>query len=216
MPDNNYTAWIAGPKGCHWRLASAYAWIAGPKVMFCALVACLAVVAGCSEEGQPSSASPVARSNNAAAPATDSETPKKAEPPAKSAPSAAKKPVKPADNSACMVCHADFEKEPLAAAHQKAGIGCSKCHGESGDHGGDELNIMLPDVMFGRKEIEPFCTGCHEKKDHPKGKEYLRFLKKWRDKYRPNGRIVQDKSICTDCHGNHAVLTPAQMQFPAE
>ena len=81
--------------------------------------------------------------------------------------------------------------------------------------GGDELNIMLPDVMFGRKEIEPFCADCHKPKDHPKGEAYQQFVKKRTGKYRPNGRVIRDTAICTDCHGNHAVLSVDQMQFPA-
>jgi len=128
----------------------------------------------------------------------------------------AKKPKKPADNSECLICHADFKSESLATQHAKAGIGCFDCHGPSLDHGDDELNIMLPDVLFGRKEIPPFCTGCHEEKEHPKGEKYQKFMKKWSGKYRPNGRVIRDKSICTDCHGNHAVLTPGQQQFPQE
>ena len=126
------------------------------------------------------------------------------------------KPRKPADNSECLVCHADFETETLSAKHAKAGTGCFDCHGPSTDHGDDEWNIVLPDVLFGRKEITPFCTKCHKKEDHPKGEKYRAFVKKWSGKYRPNGRMIRKTSICTDCHGNHAVLSPDQQQFSAE
>jgi len=126
------------------------------------------------------------------------------------------KPPKPADNSECLICHADFKTELLSARHAKAGIGCFDCHGPSTDHGDDEWNIVLPDVLFGRAEITPLCTKCHKKEDHPKGEKYRVFVKKWSGKYRPNGRMIRNSSICTDCHGNHAVLSPDQQQFPAK
>jgi len=110
------------------------------------------------------------------------------------------------DNSACMVCHMDFADEPMAAKHLDAKIVCASCHGRSEAHGGDESNITTPDVTFGRAEIGPFCKTCHPK--HKTGKEYDVFIKKWRGKRRPNGRMVLDNSVCTDCDGNHAILTP--------
>jgi len=125
-------------------------------------------------------------------------------------------PVIPADNSACSVCHQDFSEETLAAKHREAGVACTDCHGASTDHASDELNIMLPDVMFGRKEIEPFCSPCHQAQDHPRGEAYESFLDEWLGKYRPNGRVVRHNSICTDCHGNHAVLSVDQLQFSLE
>ncbi len=124
--------------------------------------------------------------------------------------------AKPADNSACMVCHQDFQQEVITVAHQKAGVGCTHCHGRSADHGGDELNILSPDVLFGRTEIQPFCGGCHNEAEHPQGEAYQAFLTKWLGKYRPNGRVIRKNAVCTDCHGNHAVLSPDQMQFPQE
>ena len=126
------------------------------------------------------------------------------------------KPRAPADNSACLICHADFKTEMLAAEHAKAGTGCFDCHGPSTDHGDDEWNIVLPDVLFGRSEITPFCTKCHQKEEHPKGQKYQAFVKKWSGKYRPNGRMIRSTAICTDCHGNHAVLSPDQQQFSAK
>ncbi len=74
---------------------------------------------------------------------------------------------KPADNSPCMVCHMDFKKEPISLSHEKAGIGCAYCHGLSNDHGGDELNILLPDKLYGQMEIVPLCKSCHP--EHKKG-----------------------------------------------
>ena len=125
------------------------------------------------------------------------------------------KATKTADNSACSVCHQDFDAEALSTKHREAGVACIDCHGPSVDHASDELNIMLPDVMFGRKEIEPYCSQCHQKQDHPTGDQYQSFLNEWLGKYRPNGRVIRKTSICTDCHGNHVILTVDQLSaFP--
>jgi hypothetical protein len=118
--------------------------------------------------------------------------------------------AKPTDNSECLVCHMDFKAEVLSAKHEKAGVGCTTCHGASLAHGDDELNITPPDTLFGRAEIIPFCRTCHPK--HKTGKAYNAFVKKWHSKRRPNGRMVSDDSVCTDCHGNHAVLRADQRE----
>ena len=116
-----------------------------------------------------------------------------------------------ADNSECLVCHMDFKAEEISAGHEQAGVGCINCHGDSLAHGDDELNITPPDRLFGRAEIVPFCKGCHP--THIEGKVYDDFLQKWHSNRRPNGRMILDDSVCTDCHGNHAVLRPDQRQF---
>jgi len=116
---------------------------------------------------------------------------------------------KPARNEGCLVCHMDFGKEKITARHAKAGVGCVTCHGRSSAHGGDEANIIKPDVIFGRAEIDAFCKNCHSA--HSRGSDYQAFLKTWADK-RHNGRIVSAESVCTDCHGNHAVLRLDQLE----
>jgi hypothetical protein len=120
-----------------------------------------------------------------------------------------------ADNAECFVCHADFREELISREHADHGIGCYTCHGPSRAHGGDEANIMPPDVVFGRAEIGRFCRSCHA--SHPTGKEYGAFVAEWTGKRRKNGRLVSADSVCTDCHGNHAVLRPDQLQYvPSE
>jgi hypothetical protein len=124
------------------------------------------------------------------------------------------KPVPPprtGENSECLICHMDFNNEELSVKHEQVGIGCINCHGDSLAHGDDELNITPPDRLYGRAEIVPFCKGCHE--THVTGKVYDDFVKKWHSKRRPNGRMVLDDSVCTDCHGNHAILRADQRQF---
>lgn len=112
--------------------------------------------------------------------------------------------AKKADNSECLICHMDFKAEVISARHEKAGVGCTDCHGSSLAHGDDELNITPPDRLFGRAEIDSFCKGCHS--THVAGRVYDDFVKKWHSKRRPNGRMILDDSVCTDCHGNHAIL----------
>jgi len=120
----------------------------------------------------------------------------------------------PADNSPCLVCHADLEDEVIVREHATEGIGCASCHGPSEVHGGDELNIMTPDVLFGRSEIAPFCEACHPK--HEKPGEVATFLATWKGKRRPNGRMILDDSVCTDCHGNHAAVEAHQQGLGTE
>lgn len=115
-----------------------------------------------------------------------------------------------ADNSECLICHMDFKNELLSARHEKAGIGCTSCHGPSLAHGDDELNITPPDKLYGRAEIVPFCKACH--RPHVEGRVYDEFVKKWHSRRRPNGRMILDDSVCTDCHGKHAILRVDQQQ----
>jgi len=139
------------------------------------------------------------------------ETPESCEQAAVAAVETAPKPAagsRPADNSKCLVCHLDFKAELISARHEKEGLGCASCHGPSVAHGGDEDNITTPDRLFGRAEIAPYCRNCHL--EHKMSKAYDDFLEKWHSKRRPNGRMILDDSVCTDCHGNHAILTPDQ------
>ncbi len=112
------------------------------------------------------------------------------------------------DNSVCLVCHMDMEAEEIVVVHLKAGIVCAACHGPSEVHRSDELNIMKPEVVFGRSEIDPFCRACH--RTHTSSEQYTRFVKEWTGRRRLNGRMVTSGSTCMDCHGNHAILPPEQ------
>jgi hypothetical protein len=134
---------------------------------------------------------------------TDTDSPAITEPQPKAPISAAT-----TENPECLVCHMDFEHELIAARHAKEGLGCGFCHGPSVAHGGDEMNITPPDRLFGRAEITEFCQDCHP--THKQSKRYDAFVRKWLDKRRPNGRMVLDDSVCTDCHGKHAILRPDQ------
>lgn len=111
-----------------------------------------------------------------------------------------------ADNSICFVCHLELQKEQLTVSHQAENIGCVRCHGSSADHMHDEMLMTKPDQLFGRQEVDAMCGKCHEEPHKEKAKEVKAFLDQWRGKDRPNGRVVSDRSICTDCHGTHNIV----------
>ncbi len=114
-----------------------------------------------------------------------------------------KAPPLPKDNSFCLVCHINFDEEELAADHVAKEVTCMHCHGVSYDHRDDESHRTPPDVLFGRAEVEPFCKKCHKK--HKDQKKADAFLAEWDGKLRPNGRVVRENAVCTDCHGVHVV-----------
>ena len=102
-----------------------------------------------------------------------------------------------ADNSACYVCHGNYEGEELALVHATKDIGCAKCHGESYDHRNDEDNVTPPDVMFASDEIGKACKRCHKTHDAPAAKVITRWQERCPAKDDPR------QIVCTDCHGKH-------------
>ena len=103
---------------------------------------------------------------------------------------------KSADNSYCLVCHANYEEEKLTRTHAKAGVGCEKCHGKSSKHSSDEDSLIPPEVMFPREKIKPFCMTCHDAKEMMEEEE------------EDHKEILQanppaSAKTCTQCHGKH-------------
>jgi len=99
-----------------------------------------------------------------------------------------------ADNDLCYVCHADFAGEELVVSHQRKGVGCADCHGESIPHMSNEENIIPPDIMFERGDVNGLCLKCHEPLP---------------EKHEKTARgATEPKEVCTDCHGNHHVAHP--------
>ncbi len=107
------------------------------------------------------------------------------------------KKVHKADNSACYVCHANYEEEALVGWHAVEDIGCVDCHGDSFAHRNDENNTTPPDVMFPSKKIDANCGECHEDHDVPAHKVIARFLE------RSLSKADSKALVCTDCHGYH-------------
>lgn len=115
-----------------------------------------------------------------------------------SASPANKKEVKKrADNSACYVCHGNYDGEPLAQVHAEANVGCVECHGPSLGHRNDEDHLTPPEKMYPAEKIEPACQACHDTHDAPAKKVLARWREKCPDKTDPK------QLVCTDCHGEH-------------
>ncbi len=113
--------------------------------------------------------------------------------------------VLPDDNSLCLLCHSNFRDEELATKHLEQGITCAHCHGISYEHMDDETSRTKPDVLFGRAEVARFCNRCHSGHEQPE--KVAAFLDEWKGKTRPNGRLILRQAMCTDCHGEHAMVT---------
>ncbi|MGA2032961.1 MAG: hypothetical protein ABSG68_11930 [Thermoguttaceae bacterium] len=102
-----------------------------------------------------------------------------------------------ADNSACHVCHTNFQQESLAFCHAKAKIGCVKCHGQSLAHRNDEANITAPDIMYAAGRVDALCQTCHDGHDVPAAK----IIARWQQCC--PAKTDAKKIVCTDCHGEH-------------
>jgi formate-dependent nitrite reductase cytochrome c552 subunit len=103
----------------------------------------------------------------------------------------------PANNGACLVCHANYEDEPMAACHAKEGTGCMDCHGQSWAHRNDEGNVTPPDVLYPAAKIDVACKKCHEDHNAPAVKVIARWQERCPAKTKPS------QVVCTDCHGEH-------------
>lgn len=106
-------------------------------------------------------------------------------------------------NPFCYACHADFEGENLVAMHEKAGVGCERCHGESERHRSDEANITPPELMYPRARINPTCMMCHPRDTIKQVSAHdiiLEGAETVFDEEQPEG----PEKVCTDCHAkNH-------------
>ena len=110
-------------------------------------------------------------------------------------------PRMPKDNSACLVCHINFETEEIAASHLKKAVTCAHCHGVSSEHMNDEEAAAEPDILFGRAEVDASCKKCHQAHKNPEA--VAKLLAELKGKRRPHGRLILSNAICTDCHGLH-------------
>jgi hypothetical protein len=121
--------------------------------------------------------------------------------------------TQPADNSYCFACHMNYQRESLAAGHQRAGVGCTRCHGESDRHSTDENNVTPPDIMFPKERLNDACLKCHApEKLLARGDEkaHAALLAGKGDQDPPGSGATQPareigKKYCTDCHGQHAL-----------
>jgi hypothetical protein len=102
-----------------------------------------------------------------------------------------------AENAACFVCHANYQKEPLVGEHAAANVACVDCHGKSYAHRNDENNTTPPEIMYPADRIDPSCQKCHATHDAPARKVIALWLQRCPDQRDP------EAIVCTDCHGTH-------------
>lgn len=131
------------------------------------------------------------------------------------------------ENSACFVCHTNYQSEFLANRHAQANVGCFNCHGESSAHQNDENNITPPETLYSAEKIDPFCRSCHTVHDISPREIIVRWLEKKSEENNPSckgchesddvppvkvvarwkerdlEKIKPEKIVCTDCHGDH-------------
>lgn len=101
------------------------------------------------------------------------------------------------DNSACYVCHGNYETEELVVSHAEEEVGCIDCHGKSSEHRDDEDNITPPDKMYAPGDIKKMCQECHDTHDAPAQK----VLERWQA--RCPAKTNPSEIVCTDCHYRH-------------
>jgi hypothetical protein len=102
-----------------------------------------------------------------------------------------------ADNTACYVCHGNYDEEELVLIHAREEIDCIECHGESFAHRDDEDNVTPPDKMYWPEAIDPKCQECHDTHDV----SAREVLQRWKE--RCPDKMDASKIVCTDCHGYH-------------
>jgi len=101
-------------------------------------------------------------------------------------------------NLFCSACHYAFGEEELALNHERVGIGCERCHGESERHRSDEDNITPPEIMYPKAKIDPTCMMCHPRGDIKHVNYHTSLLAGAETIFdESNGQ----KKNCTDCHG---------------
>ena len=102
-----------------------------------------------------------------------------------------------ADNSYCLVCHINFQREEFVVAHKKANVGCETCHGASDAHGSDEDHTNPPEIMFKKEDINDSCmtAECHRKADLEEEIGHRPFF----------AGADTRHNYCTDCHGMHSI-----------
>ena len=99
-------------------------------------------------------------------------------------------------NQFCAACHYGFGNEELTQTHERAGIGCERCHGESERHRSDENNITPPEIMYPKQRINPTCMMCHPRNEIKHVSSHMSLL--------AGAETIFDKpsnrKYCTDCH----------------
>ena len=102
-------------------------------------------------------------------------------------------------NQFCSACHYGFSDEELARTHEKAGIGCERCHGESERHRSDENNITPPEIMYPKTKINPTCMMCHPRHEISNIASHNELLSGAKTVF-DSADEGSNQIYCTDCH----------------
>jgi hypothetical protein len=102
-------------------------------------------------------------------------------------------------NIFCSACHYGFSDEELASTHEKAGIGCERCHGESERHRSDEDNITPPEIMYPKSKINPTCMMCHPRHEIQHVEPHKVLLAGAKTVF-DSADEGDNQIYCTDCH----------------
>ena len=102
--------------------------------------------------------------------------------------------------TACSTCHADVFEMYRGSFHGDLAFGessgeapvCADCH--------EAHNIVPPDSLEFRSQIDGLCAQCHED-----------ALQTYLDSYHGKASSLGDveTAVCTDCHGGHRILPPS-------
>ncbi len=105
-------------------------------------------------------------------------------------------------DDSCLKCHKAFAAETLSRQHLRVGVDCVDCHGPSIAHTQAGPDLLKPDILLGRTEVEPFCQRCHDAA-HAHPDKVDAWARERTGQLLPTGRAIMEHNICTDCHGQH-------------
>ena len=103
-------------------------------------------------------------------------------------------------NAFCSACHYGFAEEDLARTHERAGVGCERCHGESERHRSDESNVTPPEIMYPRDKINPTCMMCHPRHEIRRVPAHEALLAGAKTSLDSAPESDARPMVCTDCH----------------
>jgi len=112
----------------------------------------------------------------------------------------------------CSFCHLTVYLDAQRRGHEKFGVSCFECHGESLGHRNAEDNKVKPSRTFKGGEVVGLCAECHAAKPQSKpaapGLTIELFEK---SKHAKPLRGASGPS-CVTCHGAHGFFTAAQQE----
>ncbi len=110
-------------------------------------------------------------------------------------------------NAFCSACHYGFAEEDLARTHERAGVGCERCHGESERHRSDENNVTPPEIMYPRDKINPTCMMCHPRHEIRRVPAHEALLAGAKTALDSPSEAAGPAMVCTDCHAKGHRIT---------